>query len=227
MAVLQRMCTYLQSLQQFSFHARGDYDEVYSGGKKLQYGLEMEMYVKRPGMLRVNADGEILDKQFFLNNDTLTLYDRDKNVYATLQVPSDIGMALAKARDEYNLRVSLTELANPHLWDLVSSKIQDALYVGMADVQGVPCYHLAFNGADVELQLWVKTGQKPLPLKIVFVQKKVEGEPQWSAELSDWKTSAHFSNGLFTFTPPHGVQKIKFVPRTQPAAPGSEKGNKS
>ncbi len=227
MAVLQRMCTYLQSLRQFSFHARGDYDEVYAGGKKLQYALEMEMYVKRPGMLRVNAAGDILDKQFFLNNDTLTLYDKDKNVYATLQVPSDIGMALAKAHNEYNLRVSLTELANPHLWEFISQKITDALYVGTVDVQGVPCHHLAFSGPDVEVQLWVRTGKKPLPLKIVFVQTKVEGEPQWSAVLSDWKTSPRLSNRLFTFTPPHGVQKIKFVPRTQPAAPGSGKGNQS
>ena len=169
---------------------------------------------------------KILDKQFFLHGDTIALYDKSKNVYANMQVPPNIEGALAKAHKEYNLRVSLTELANPHLWELISSKIDNALYVGMADVHGVPCYHLAFDGADVELQVWIKEGKKPLPLKVVFVQKKVEGEPQWSGYLSDWKTSAHLSDALFKFSPPRGVQKIKFVPREQPAAPGNPKGDK-
>ncbi len=227
MALLHKMCDYLQSLRQFSFHAEVSYDEVYSGGRKLQYGAEMETYVKRPDMIRVNAVGDILDKQFFLRHGSITLYDKSQNVYATMGVPPNIGGALAKAHDEYNLRVSLTELANPRLWQLISGKIDKALYVGMADVGTIACYHLAYDGAEVELQVWIGVGEKPLPLKVVFVQKRVEGEPQWSAHLSKWKTSAHLSDALFKFSPPDRVRKIKFVPRSRPAAPGNEKGNKS
>ncbi|MDR3557392.1 MAG: DUF2092 domain-containing protein [Syntrophobacteraceae bacterium] len=227
MALLQKMCDYLGSLQQFSFHAAAAYDEVYSNGKKLQYGADMEVFVKRPDMIRVNAVGDILDKQFFLRDGSITLYDKSENVYAIMQVPPNIDGALAKAHKEYNLRVSLTELANPHLWQLLSGKIENALYVGMADVGTIPCYHLAYDGPDVELQVWMSVGKKPLPIKVVFVQKKIEGEPQWSAYLGDWKTSPVLSDGLFKFTPPAGVQKIKFVPRTPPSAPGGEKGGKS
>ncbi|MGC9197046.1 MAG: DUF2092 domain-containing protein [Syntrophobacteraceae bacterium] len=227
MALLRQMCDYLASLNQFSFHAEIAYDEVYSDGKKLQYGAEMETYVKRPDMIRVNAVGDILDKQFFLRDSSITLYDKSQNVYAIMQVPPNIEGALAKAHEKYNLRVSLTELANPHLWQLISGKIDKALYVGMADVGTTPCYHLAYDGPEVELQVWIGAGKKPVPLKVVFVQKKVPGEPQWSAYLRHWKTSAHLSDGLFKFSPPDGVRKIKFAPRSRPAAPGSEKGNKS
>lgn len=228
MTVMHRMCDYLKSLQQFSFRSEVAYDEVYKGGKKLQYGAVMETYVKRPDMLRVNAVGDILDKTFFFNRRTITLYDKDKQVYATMQVPPTIESALDKASNDYGLRVSLTELANPRLWELISSKVETSLYVGMADVRGVPCHHLAFDSANVELQVWIDAGKKPLPLKVVFVEKNVEGEPQWSAYLSDWKIDPHLSDTLFKFTPPQGVQKIKFAPPTQqPAAPGSEKGNKS
>ena len=226
MAVLHRMCDYLKSLQQFSFHGDVAYDEVYSGGKKLQYEAKLDTYVKRPDMLRINAEGDILNKRFFLHGDTITLYDRSEKVYADMQVPTNIEGALEKAHNEYNLRVSLSELANPHLWELISGKIETALYVGMADVRGVSCHHLAFDGPAVELQVWIDAGKNPLPRKVVFVQKKVEGEPQWSAYLSDWKTSPHLSDALFKFNPPPGARKIKFVPREQPAAPGSEKGNK-
>ena len=48
--VLRQMCDYLKSLQQFSFHSEVTDDQVYLDGKKLQYGIDMETYVKRPDM---------------------------------------------------------------------------------------------------------------------------------------------------------------------------------
>ena len=67
LVVLRQMCDYLKSLQQFSFHSEVADDEVYLGGKKLQYGIDMETYVKRPDTVRVNAVGDLVNKQFFLN----------------------------------------------------------------------------------------------------------------------------------------------------------------
>ncbi len=220
------MCDYLKSLQEFSFHAEVADDQVYLGGKKLQYGIEMETYVKRPDMIRVNAVGDLVNKEFFLNGETLTLYDKDKDVYATLQVPANIEGALAIANKDYGLRVALTDLGSPKLWEHVSSKIEHSLYVGLHKVRGVYCHHLAFDGKDVEIQVWVDSGNKPLPLKIVLVHKTPEGEPQWTAYLS-WKTAPRLSGALFKFTAPAGVKKIRFVPVKQPAAPEKNKGEKS
>ncbi len=78
LVVLRQMCDYLKSLQQFSFHSEVMDDEVYLGGKKLQYGIDMDTYVKRPDAVRVNAVGDLVNKQFFLNGETLTLYDKDE-----------------------------------------------------------------------------------------------------------------------------------------------------
>ena len=227
LVVLRQMCDYLKSLQQFSFHSEVADDQVYLEGKKLQYGIDMETYVKRPDAIRVNAVGDLVDKQFFLNGETLTLYDRDKNVYSTMQVPSNIEGALDKAHKDFGLRVALTDVASPQLWEHASSKIEHSLYVGESNVRGVPCHHLAFDGRDVQFQVWVDAGKKPLPLKVVFTQKKLEGEPEWIAYLSEWKTAPHLADALFKFTPPRGVQKIKFVPAKQPPALEEEKGDKS
>jgi hypothetical protein len=227
LVVLRQMCDYLKSLQQFSFHSEVADDQVYLGGKKLQYGIDMETFVKRPDTVRVNAVGDLVDKQFFLNGETLTLYDKDKNVYAVMQVPANIEGALDKAHKDFGLRVALTDLASPQLWEHVSSKIGHSLYVGESNVRGVPCHHLAFDGSDVQIQVWVDTGKKPLPLKVVFTHKKLEGSPQWTAYLSDWKTAPRLQDTLFRFTPPAGVRKIKFVPVKQAPAPGKEEGGKS
>ena len=225
--VLRQMCDYLKSLQQFSFHSEVTDDQVYLDGKKLQYGIDMETYVKRPDKLRVNADGDLVNKQFFFNGKTITLYDKDEKVYGTIDVPPSIEEALDKAHKDFGLRVALTDLASPQLWDHISRKIEHSLYVGLHKVRGVPCHHLALDGGDVHLQVWIDAGKKPLPRKVIFLQKKLEGSPQWTAYLSDWKTAPHLADALFKFTPPTGVQKIKFVPAKKQPAPGEEKGDKS
>src|SRR5208337_2654501 len=147
MVILRQMCDYLKSLHQFSFHSEVADDQVYLGGKKLQYGIDMETYVKRPDTIRVNAVGDLVNKQFFLNGETLTLYDRNEKVYSTMQVPANIEDALDKAHKDFGLRVALTDLASPRLWDHASSKIEHSLYVGVSNVRGVPCHHLAFDNS--------------------------------------------------------------------------------
>lgn len=226
-AVIKQMCDYLKSLKEFSYHAEVADDRVYHDGKKLQYGIEMDTYVKRPDKLRVNAVGDLLDKQFFFNGKAITLYDRDEKVYATMEVPPSIEDALDKAHRDYGLRVALIDLADPKLWDLVSGKTEHSLYVGMHNVRGVPCHHVALDGENVHLQLWIDAGKKPLLRKVVFTQKKLEGSPQWTAYLSDWKTDPRLGDTLFNFAVPAGVQKIKFVPAQPSSVPGQGKGDKS
>lgn len=230
--VLQKMCDLLKSQQQFSYKAEVADDMVYAGGKKLQYGIDMETFVRRPDRLRVNADGDLVDKQFFFDGKTITLYDEDENVYGTLEVPPNIESALDKASKEFGVRVALTDLASPNLFELIKGKTKHSLYVGLHKVRGVPCHHLAFDGEEVQLQLWIDAGDKPLPRKVVMNYKTLDGSPQWTAYLSDWNFSPQFNDNLFVFTPPQGVEKIKFVPVQAGEAPKpkpekQKKGGKS
>ncbi len=226
MTVARQMCDYLKSLQQFSFRAEVTNDRVYHAGKKLQYGLDMETFVRRPDRLRVNAEGDLVNKQFFLNGKTITLYDKTDKVYGSMETPPSIEKALDKAHKDFGLTVALTDLASPLLWEHVSKRFEHSLYVGLHKVRGVSCHHLAFDREDVELQVWVDAGDKPLPRKIIFTLKKMEGSPQWIAYLSDWNTSVMLEDGLFNFIVPPGVKKIKFVPAQPTPGTGKEKGGK-
>lgn len=224
--VLQKMCDFLKSQQQFSYKAEVADDQVYAGGKKLQYGIDMETFVRRPDHLRVNAQGDLLDKQFYFDGKTITLYDKDDNVYGTLEVPPDIESALEKANKEFGVRVALTDLASPQLCQLIRKKSNHSLYVGLHYVRGVPCHHLAFDGDEVQLQLWIDAGDKPLPRKVVMNYKTLPASPQWTAYLSDWNFSPQLNDSLFAFTPPQGAEKIKFVPVQAGQAPKPKKQKK-
>jgi hypothetical protein len=217
--IVQRMCDYLKSLDRFSFRAEITDDQVYTGGKKLQYAFETETFVQRPDKLRVNAEGDLVNKQFFLEGKTLTLYDPADKVYATVEVPADIEGALAKADQDLKFRVALADLASPKLCEHLAKGQTHALYVGSSKVRGIATDHVAFDRNDIQFQLWIATGEKPAPVKILINQKNLPAAPQWTAYVRDWNSAPQLKPGTFAFTAPTGVQKIKFAPppAAQPA----------
>jgi hypothetical protein len=230
--ILQKMCDFLKSQQQFSYKAEVADDQVYLGGKKLQYEINMETFVRRPDRLRVNAEGDLVDKQFYFDGKTITLYDKDHNVYGTFEVPPDIESALDKANEEFGVRVALTDLVSPNLWELLNKRIKHSLYVGQSKIRGVLCHHLAFDGDNVQFQVWIEAGERPLPRKAVLTHKNLPESPQWTAYLSDWNFSPQLQDNLFAFTAPEGAEKIKFVPvqagqGLKPAPGKKKKGGKS
>ncbi len=223
--ILAKMCDFLKSQPQFTFKAEVADDQVYYGGRKLQYGMDMEIMVRRPDHLRVNALGDLENKQLYFDGKTLILYDKEQNVYGAMPVPADIEGALEKANKDFGLRVALTDLASPRLAELLNQRIQHALYAGLHKVRGVPCHHLSLDSEQAQVQVWVEAGDTPVPRKIVITQKRSKGEPQWSAYISDWNFSPQLTDELFVFTPPQGAEQIKFLPvqATQAAKPGPQK----
>jgi hypothetical protein len=231
--ILQQMCNFLKNQQQFSFKAEVTDDRVYAGGRKLQFGQEITATFRRPDKLRLDGNGDVESKLLIFNGKTLTLYDKDKNHYGTIEVRGDLDAALDKANQKYGLRVGLAELGSNHLGERATQGLTNALYVGKSKVRGVPCYHLAFDKENVHYQLWIEAGDKPLLRKVVVTQKKLPFAPQWTAYLSNWNFSPQMADNLFAFTPPEGAQKIKFMPVKKAEAPApkgakpKKKGGKS
>ena len=216
--ILKQACDFLKAAQKFSFKAECTDDRVYSGGKKLQYAFNLEAYVQRPDKVRINAAGDLENKQFFFDGQNITLYDRNQNHYAIIKAPGTIDTAMAKANKEYGLRVSLVDLAESNTCALMQKGVKHALYVGEGLVRGVKCHHLAFDKDNIQWQIWIEAGEKPLIRKLLITQKKLLGSPQWTAYLTDWDFSPRLKDSLFVFTPPVKATKIKFVSLKELAA---------
>jgi len=216
--ILQQACEFLKAAKQFTFKAEVTDDRVYTAGKKLQYAFDLEAYVQRPDKLRVNAAGDLENKQFFYNGKTITLYDKSHNHYAVMEAPATIDEAMEKADKEYGLRVSLADLAESQTHALMTKGVKHALYVGEGLVRGVKCHHLAFDKDDIQWQIWIDAGEKPLIRKLLINQKMLAASPQWTAYLTDWNFSPQLADNLFAFTPPQGATKTKFVSLKEVAA---------
>ena len=73
------------------------------------------------------------------------------------------------------------------------------------------CNHYAFRSGKIDWQIWIMTGSKPLPRKIVITNRGDEARPQ-SVHMIDWNLKPTFKDTVFKFTPPKGATKIAIVP---------------
>lgn len=85
-------------------------------------------------------------------------------------------------------------------------------YLGTVYVHGVECHYLTFRTARVDWQLWVRTGDKPLPMKYVITSKWVASAPQFSIRYRDWDTNPQIEARQFSFSAPKGARKLETIP---------------
>jgi hypothetical protein len=52
----------------------------------------------------------------------------------------------------------------------------------------------------------------------VITYKDENGQPQFSADFSNWNLAPDISDALFAFTPPNGAERIQFLAEVRSAA---------
>ena len=212
--VLRQMSDYLGSLKSFSFRAENTVDMVMPSGQKLQAGGNVDVAIQRPNRFRVNRKGDIGDQEFYFDGKTLTLYGKLVNYYATMTASQtiDIDTALEFAREDVGVVAPASDLFYQNAYQGLMEDVASGTYVGTSTVGGVEVHHLAFRGSEVDWQIWIETGDKPLPRKYLITSKWITGAPQFTAVFSNWNMSAKLEDALFKFSPPPGAEEIGFIP---------------
>lgn len=210
-ALIQSMTTYMKSLPQFYVAGQANYDQVYQNNNKIQYAVDFDYYVKRPGEFQLNLEGDVLHKQLLFNGKSLTIYDEDKAAYAVMETPSTIDEALDKALKEYGLSLALLDVARSNFGANILKDVQKSAYVGKSNVGNIVCHHVAFAKETMNLQLWIEEGDKPFLRKFLVTFKNNPAMPTWSAEISDWNLSPVLPDGWTAFVPKPGMKKIEFL----------------
>jgi hypothetical protein len=211
--ILRGMSEHLHSLQQFSFQTENTSDEILvSSGQRLQFGTTVEIFVRRPSRLRANIRGDLRDQELFYDGKTITLLNRNPNLYASIDAPGLIDGAMNFARESFALVAPLADFIYANAGDALMENVESALYAGLHRVHGVECHHLAFTQDDIDWQIWIENSQTPVPRKLVITDKQVEGMPQFAALLLGWNLSADLKEDLFRFSPPRDAERIEFLP---------------
>jgi hypothetical protein len=217
--LLRRMSDYLASRQQFSLKAEAMLEAVLTSGQKLQYDSPATLMVSRPNKLRAHRKGDLANQEFFYDGKSLTLFNPRENLYATTAAPTTLEEMLDFAREKLDIIAPASELLYKNAAEKMLKESSSGFVVGPSMVAGVKCTQLAFRGSEVDWQIWIEDGDKPLPRKFILTSKKVTGEPQFTVLMRSWDVTPKLADKGFTFTPPKGAKKIEFLQLTAEAKP--------
>jgi hypothetical protein len=85
------------------------------------------------------------------------------------------------------------------------------MYAGQGLIGKDLCDHYAFRQGTLDWQIWITTGDKPLPRKVVITNRGDEARPQ-SVSMISWNLKPEFQDSIFRFAPPKGATKAEIVP---------------
>ncbi len=179
--------------------------------------------MERPNHVAADATGDTLNRASWYDGRTVTVLDKEHNVYATIEAPATIDATLDKIVDEYGVVLPLADLLYADPYAVLMAGVTYGRYLGIHQAAGVACHHLAFSQDTIEWQIWIDAGDKPLPRKLVISYVQEPGEPQYTAVIRRWNLESSVPEGLFTFEAPEGAQKIEAKdmkrPETEDAKP--------
>ena len=152
--------------------------------------------------------GDTLNRASWYDGKTLTVLDKARNVYMSVDVPGNVDAALDRIADDYGVVIPLSDLLYPDPYATLMEGVAYGEYQGLHHAAGTLCHHLAFSQDAIDWQIWIDAGEKPLPRKLVITYVDEPGAPQYSAVIKRFTLDPKFPEGLFDFVAPEGAQRI-------------------
>ena len=207
---LGRMTAFLKTVKTFTVSSESSRVEIVDTDMKVQKQTSNEVTVRLPDRLYAHVRGDEHDLQFFYDGRTLTVFSRDKNMYASTPAPPTVSRTLDATRVRHGISMPLADFIQMASADNVLDEILDAGYIGTSRVDGVECDHIAIRQRDVDWQVWLERSATPLPRRMVITTKTEPTQPQYIATFR-WNLSPKFDDKLFVFTPPPNAARIAFA----------------
>ena len=209
-AALQKMGAYLRSLKSFTVRGDSTLDMVTEHDQRLEFPGTVEYQVRQPDAMTVSLKTDRKDRKLYYNGKQLTLHGATNHYYATIDAPPTIRELLATIYDDYGLQLPLVDL---FLWGTdraPKSALTSANVVGPAHIAGTATTHYAFRQEGVDWQVWIESGSKPLPRRLVITTTDDPARPQYASTLT-WNTDPTLAPDGFTFKPGKDDSRIELV----------------
>ena len=174
------------------------------------------MTVVRPDKLKIETTGDITSRTLWKDGKTLTVLERDKNVYAQIPDPGTINQAIDLLQEKFNMSLPASDLMSTDVYKTMTEGCQKIDYVGLGYVGEEKCHHLAFTRDNIDWQMWITVGDKPSPRKMVITYKHLPGQPQYTMQLLKIEYDPKVNDSVFACQIPKGADKIEFQPADNP-----------
>ncbi|HWU55370.1 MAG TPA: DUF2092 domain-containing protein [Rhizomicrobium sp.] len=212
LAALDKMGAYLRTLKSFEIKADTLTDNVLENGQSVQFAGTVDYKVRRPNGFMITVADDRKIRQFSYDGKSFTIFSPRMGFYATVSAPSTIRELLDRAYERYGIALPMDDLFR---WGEPGDKrenIKSGFPVGYAKLGGQDADQYVFRSANIDWQIWIARGDKPLPLKVVLTDTSDPARPQYTATYH-WTPSATFTDATFAFKPPSDSKPIKIAER--------------
>jgi hypothetical protein len=227
--ILLNASEYLARQESFSVTIQSSYDAIQDDGQVIEFSEIRKVLVQRPNQMRVEVTRSDGDQDMLLfNGQELTAYKSTENLFARVDHPGTIDSAIVYLVKDLQLRFPLARLWLTTLPEQLKGQIEAANYVETNLLYDLPVDHLAARMKEVDVQVWIDQGAKPLLRRVVITYVSDPAQPQFRANFMDWNLTPETSKADFVLTPPAGAEEILFLAPLKPTPRQvDEKGDKS
>lgn len=206
--VLKAMTDYVASQKVISATYDTDIEVLTNDLQKIQFASSGQMLLNRPDKVRASRIGGYTNVELVFDGKTFSVLGKNLNAYAQTDATGSIDQLVARLRNEFGMAIPGADLMLSGAYDELMKGVLDSKHIGRGVIDGIECDHLAFRNPDVDWQIWVQLGDRPIPRKYVITSKAVTGAPQYTLRIKEWKTDVQVPADAFAFKPPADAKKV-------------------
>ena len=201
------MADYFAAQQAISFDYDSILEVVTQDDQILALAGSGKVALNRPDKILATRSSGFADVEMSFDGKTLTLLGKNLNLYAQEEVPGSVDNLVDVLRKR-NRPLPAADLLLADPYEALMQDVVDVKDLGSGVIGGVECDYLAFRAKEVDWQIWIAQGERPYPCRYVISSTFMNGEPQYSIQVSNWKAGDEVAATDFSFEPPTGAEKV-------------------
>jgi hypothetical protein len=206
--LLKAMSDYLAAQKTISLTYDASFEVVTKDHQKLLLANSGAIDLSRPDKIRATRSGGFANVEMVFDGKTFTILGKEANVYVQTEAPGTLYQLVDDLRDKFHKPMPGADLLLPNVYDELMRDVVDVKDLGSGVIGGTECDHLAFRTKELDWQIWIAQGDRPYPCRYVITTTQVDQAPQYSIQITDWKTGDKVASDDFSFKAPADAKKI-------------------
>lgn len=186
--------------------------------QQVALGATVAVGLRRPDRIAALVGGDRGSFRLWFDGETATLLSLTANAYARAALPGDTETFLDALEQRLGVELPLRDLLAPDPYAALVGAGTTGVHLGRTLVNGTPCEHYALRNRDVDWQIWIAAGDRPLPCRLVVADRTVAGAPRTVLEFQAWDLRPRLPDRTFVFAAPPGATELPWLERRAAAA---------
>ncbi|MBL8006390.1 MAG: DUF2092 domain-containing protein [Ignavibacteria bacterium] len=210
--IVRKMSSFISDLNSCSYKLETQYDVFNYDIGLVKHSEVSEVWMKGSNKFFVKKRGDKGEKDIYYDGWNLTSYSYNKNQYATAPAPATTMETIEEFSKKYGIEFPAADVFYPDLAGDIMNSSRKLYYLGITEIEGTQCFHIAWKTDKMIIQLWIEKDKFYLPAKMSIVYSDEQGSPQYEAVFKDWVVNPVLPDGMFDFSVPPSAVKIRFSP---------------